>query len=340
MGKTSKRSRKAPPKTKVSKIGWVIMPAETFAKASQGRSVCPVCSEIPKPLPSNGKDAWICQRCKHSFVARLPTDEDLAKLYEAYGYDDAAGRYSPPFLDAIIGDLVDSFEAHRKTLKLLDVGFGSGGLLRIAKTRGWDPHGVELSSAAVAYGREQELGTLYEGDFLTLPIEKAAFDVIVMSELVEHLVDPVPFLRRARELLRVGGLLYMTTPHGRGVSGLALGGEWSVLRPPEHLQLFSIASMRRSLEDVGFSKTEIYTQGLLPHELLQKVRAQFRSSRGAGKATKTDPETSAFRERAGKSVGLNESLSGRRTGRMLKSAANVILRLTSLGDSLRVRAVR
>jgi SAM-dependent methyltransferase len=298
------------------------------------RSDCPVCGAAARRLSHGEKDAWLCRRCKHSFIRTLPTEQELAAVYERYGYDGEAGRYSPALLDTIIAELVASFEPYRSTNKLLDVGFGAGGLLRVAKMRGWETHGVELSSAAVAYGRERDIGTLYEGDFLVLPLERGAFDVVVMSELVEHLVDPMPFLRRAAELLRPGGLLYMTTPHGRGVSGRALGADWSVLRPPEHLQLFSIDSMRRSVNAAGFSRVHIYTQGLLPHELVAKLRARVLPRRQGASSS------SYFEDRAKRSVDFNVSISQRRVGRALKTAANALLRATSLGDSLRVRAER
>jgi len=311
------------------------------------RSTCPVCGGTPRQLDGDAaKDAWICKRCKHSFIGTLPTDEELSAIYETYGYDGEAGRYSPPYLDVIIRDLTRSFAPYRKTNKLLDVGFGAGNLLRIAQDEGWHSHGVELSAAAVEYGNERKIGTLYEGDFLTLPIEKGAFDVVVMSELIEHLVDPSIFLRRAHELLRPGGLLYMTTPHGRGVSGRALSATWSVLRPPEHLQLFSIPSLKRSLEDAGFSRAKITTQGLLPHELVAKLRSSVNGVRTAAGLSRRPasgeepPASPEFSDRAKKSVDFNVSLSQRRLGRALKGMTNGILRLTSLGDSLRVRAER
>lgn len=307
-----------------------------FSESAGVRRACPVCGAASTTLRGPpDKGARICSRCGHSFVAALPTRDQLDALYASYGYDGEAGRYSPPFLDRIIDDLVGSFEPHRRTNRLLDVGFGAGGLLRLAKARAWDPHGVEVSAAAVAYGRERAIGTLFEGDFLEVPLERASFDVVVMSELVEHLPDPMPFLRRAAEVLRPGGLLYMTTPHGRGLSGRALEAEWSVLRPPEHLQLFSRESMRRCLSAAGFRRSEIYTQGLLPHELVAKARALLPSSRKAPR-----PRSADFPDRARKSVDFNGKLSSRRAGRLLKWAANVALRSTALGDSLRVRATR
>ena len=76
----------------------------------------------------------------------------------------------------------------------------------MAANEGWNAFGLESSSAAVILARSKGL-SVEEGDFLSLPLP-SGFDVIVMSELIEHLTDPVPFLRRAFEILRPGGLLH------------------------------------------------------------------------------------------------------------------------------------
>ncbi|MBX3260969.1 MAG: class I SAM-dependent methyltransferase [Labilithrix sp.] len=297
-------------------------------------SVCPVCAARPRALRGGGcPDAWLCPRCGHTFVSVLPTASELEDTYEDYGYGALDDASLPKFLDRILEDRLASFDRHRSTNRILDVGFGAGGLLRVARGRGWDTFGVERSPAAVRYAKAKELGTIVLGDFLTADLERGSFDVVVMSELLEHLIEPLPFLERAAELLRPGGLLYATTPHGRGVSGRALGSSWSVLRPPEHLQLFSIRSMRRSLARAGFRRIDVYTQGLLPHELVTAVRSKLSTSSGSKGGAR-------FEGRVTQSYRLNESLMSNTGGRALKSTANVVLRALRLGDSLRVEAER
>jgi SAM-dependent methyltransferase len=265
-------------------------------------------------------------------VSKLPTESELASIYAKYGYDAIDEQPLPTFLEQIVNELLSSFEPFRRTGRLLDVGFGAGGLLRIAKGRGWTTHGVETSISAIEVGRKNGIGELQHGDFLTVPLEEAAFDVIVMTELIEHLVDPMAFLERAAALLRDGGLLYMTTPHGRGLSGRVLGTSWSVLRPPEHLQLFSTESIKRCVERAGFAHGRVYTQGLLPHELVAAVRRRLPRRKHASPP--------AMRDRVGKSQRLNETLSRGRGGRLLKKTANLILGATVLGDNLRIEAIR
>jgi 2-polyprenyl-3-methyl-5-hydroxy-6-metoxy-1,4-benzoquinol methylase len=308
----------------------------TASDTSNRRELCPVCGARPRALDVGTycDNALCCRRCGHTFVATLPTAAELARIYDRYGYDRLDEEPPPAFLDLILVDLMRSFEPYRQTQRFLDVGFGAGGLLRVAKSQGWKTYGVETSPWAVEVGNRRALGELVRGDFLVAPLPAASFDVVVMTELIEHLLDPLPFLRRAAELLRPGGLLYVTTPHGRGVSGRVLGASWSILRPPEHLQLFSIRSARRSVKEAGFREARVYTQGLLPHELVGALRRRLVDR---GDAVRPAP---AAPDRVAKGYQLNETLTRSVGGRAFKRMANVALGATRLGDSLRIEAIR
>ena len=304
---------------------------------------CPICGAYAAPMKrALATEAWLCSACAHTFVGAHPTANETANIYDDYGYTELPCESVPQFLEEILDELLESFERHRRTGRLLDVGFGAGGLLQRAKRKRWSTYGVELSRAAVERGRKLGLGEIHHADFVASPLEADSFDVIVMTELIEHLPTPQAFLDRARELLRPGGLLYMTTPHGRGLSGRVLGASWSVLRPPEHLQLFSVPSMQKAVAAAGFSSARIYTQGLLPHELVAKSRALARGwvRSPIRAASVTEPVENRFDGRVNKSYSLNASLMRSGAGRATKQLANIALAFTRLGDSLRVEAIR
>jgi SAM-dependent methyltransferase len=275
----------------------------------------------------------LCGECGHIFVAETPSEATLARLYATYGYDDQTLDGLPPFIFDILRELLDTFEPYRQKGRLLDVGFGAGSLLRVARDRQWNTFGVETSQAAVESGRKHLLGDLVHGNFVTAPLENRSFDVVTMSELVEHLPDPDPFLRRACEVLRPGGVLYMTTPHGRGLSGRVLGPAWSVLSPPEHLHLYSKRSLELRLQRAGFDEISVFTQGVLPHELIAHARTRL-----SPRATVSASEGFAAERNAG-AYRMNASLTGSRLGRLAKRVVNRGLRMASLGDSLRVYAI-
>lgn len=301
-------------------------------------SACPVCEGSSSPLGVHGRfELRRCIACHHSFTAEQPTPDELSKVYERYVYDERDLDAVPPFILTILGDVVASFEKHRVTGRLLDVGFGQGALLAVAQKRGWQTYGIEASHAAVEQGIKHGVGELAVGDFLDAPWEDGNFDVIVMTELIEHLTSPRQFLEKARALLRKGGVLYLTTPHGYGLSGRLIGGEWSVLGPPEHLQLYSVDSMKHVLREAGFVDAQVYTQGVLPHEIVQHVRERARTL-----MTRSERATSprANPERTADAYTVNAALSQRRAGQIVKTVANRIMRWTSLGDGIRAYAVR
>lgn len=311
-------------------------------------SRCPACKRASAPElgETAGYHARLCSACRHTFVGNMPTPETLASVYATYGYDEEDLSSVPAFIFDILSGVVDTFEPYRSSnARLLDVGFGAGALLRVARDHGWKTHGIEASRFAVEQAKRYELGDVVHGDFLKAPWPNGHFDVIVMTELVEHLVEPEPFLEQAARLLRPGGLLYLTTPHGRGISGRILGASWSVLRPPEHLHLYSISSMQKVLERTGFSRSRVYTQGILPHEIVAHLKSKLRRGAPPSEVAPVEEAKPVGNEannpdRVQKTAKLNESVTQSPVGRIAKRVANGVLRGTRLGDSLRVYAER
>ncbi len=83
-------------------------------------------------------------------------------------------------------------------------------------------------------------------------------DVIVMTDVLEHLEDPAGALTAVRQLLVPEGLLYLTVPDaGSRLAGVLGQRWWSVL--PMHLQYFTRGSLTRLLQQAGFDLLEVDT---------------------------------------------------------------------------------
>lgn len=95
--------------------------------------------------------------------------------------------------------------------RFLEVGFGSGHTLLEAQARGWDVFGIEISPSCVEAIRAKGIPathahlTAYTG-------QREAFDVIAMYSVIEHVHNPIAYLRRAYELLKPNGLLVLRLP--------------------------------------------------------------------------------------------------------------------------------
>ena len=113
----------------------------------------------------------------------------------------------------------------------------------------------------------------------------AAFDAVVSTEVVEHLYFPRALPRFARQVLRPGGHLILSTPYHGYVKNLvlSLAGKWDSHLSPfwdgGHIKLWSRSTLSRLVEEEGFSVTEFVGAGRMPYLwksmvlASQKVRA-------------------------------------------------------------------
>jgi 2-polyprenyl-3-methyl-5-hydroxy-6-metoxy-1,4-benzoquinol methylase len=270
-----------------------------------------------------------CKGCTHTFTINVPEETLLEDLYRNYSYQTYGFQTVTPLVLERLDQVLSGMQKYRRLNRLLDVGFGAGAILEVGRRRGWNVFGIERSSLAVEQALANRFSGVVHGDFLQDHFNPGSFDVITMIELIEHLPEPMRFLNQAYRLLRPGGVLFLTTPNGNGLSGRFLATRWSVLAPPEHLSLFSPPSLTHSLSRCGFKKIRVKTQGVNPYELLREVRRRLGSDSG----------TSGYLPQHS-SISLNERLHTTRTGRVGKSVANAVLQLSKLGDSLKVHAER
>ncbi|MBN1218118.1 MAG: class I SAM-dependent methyltransferase [Anaerolineae bacterium] len=100
---------------------------------------------------------------------------------------------------------------------LLDVGCAKGVFLDVARREGWQPIGLEISSFASQYARDNFGLEVFIGTLGEAPWPDASFDVITMLDVIEHLIDPSSVLLQARRLLKAGGILVIETPNARSI---------------------------------------------------------------------------------------------------------------------------
>lgn len=90
-------------------------------------------------------------------------------------------------------------------------------------------------------------------------------------EVLERLFDPRTFLNQAREVCLPGGILVLTTTTCSGFEYQVLGAHAPNLNPPDRLNLFSIETLTRMLEECGFELLELSTPGRLDVEIVRKT---------------------------------------------------------------------
>lgn len=279
---------------------------------------CPGCGAMePRPFATkNGYTLVRCGRC-----ATLYTTEPAGAAYDDYYDDENLG--APAFVAKRCDEIVAAFAPYRRSGRLLDVGFGAGVILEAAQRAGWNAAGVEVSLPAVEQARRRGFD-VFHGFLHDAGYEPGSFDVVVASEIVEHIAGVRPVLEEMARVLRPGGLLWGTTPHARGLSARILGAKWSVVVPPEHVQLFSIRGLRELVQSTGFDDVSISAQGVNPREILQCWRG--------GEV--------GVRQRIELAYSLNAFFEDGPVRRAVKRGINAVLSALRLGDSLKVFARR
>jgi 2-polyprenyl-3-methyl-5-hydroxy-6-metoxy-1,4-benzoquinol methylase len=144
---------------------------------------------------------------------------------------------------------------------LLDIGCGAGATGSLALERGkcGSAHGVEIVPRAAAIAAETFDDVLVgDVEYLPFPWPERTFDVLIMSEVLEHLRDPATILRRIHPLLKRGARVYASSPnvaHHR-VLRMLVRGRWDLAdsgpMDRTHLRWFTPASYRDLFEGCGY----------------------------------------------------------------------------------------
>ncbi len=178
--------------------------------------------------------------------------------------------------------------------RIVDVGCGDGSATSLVTQldAGNTVIGVDWSATALAQARARGLLVVQGGvDTSGLPLPDSCADVVIMSELLEHLVDTDAAVDEARRVLRPGGVLLLSTPNlaawfNRGLVGLGIQPVFSEVslrgiygRPGHevagHLRLFTRRALVEFLTDRGFRCERV--QGAPYHDVPRLLRPLDRS---------------------------------------------------------------
>jgi 2-polyprenyl-3-methyl-5-hydroxy-6-metoxy-1,4-benzoquinol methylase len=141
--------------------------------------------------------------------------------------------------------------------RVLDVGCAAGFFLSVMAEQGWETTGIEISAPMVAYAQQAlSLPDIRRGDILGLDLPERSYDVVTLWDVIEHLEDPRPHLRRAAAVLKDDGVLVLETQNVASRFARLLGHRWQHYKHEEHLYHFDPASLARLLDDCGFALLE------------------------------------------------------------------------------------
>ncbi len=208
-------------------------------------------------------DVVACGGCGLLRLAPRPLEADLAGYYpQQYWFaGDAsfAGRVEEAFRRLLIRDhagfLQRAYGEAGGYGPLLDVGCGGGLLAGLLRRRGVPAMGLDASAEAVRLAWRRHGVPALQGDLRQPAFAPGSLALLSMFHVVEHLPEPAAYLRAAHTLLRDGGRLVVQVPNADSLQFRLLGGRWSGIDIPRHLQNFRRADLQRLLTATGFEIT-------------------------------------------------------------------------------------
>jgi SAM-dependent methyltransferase len=202
-----------------------------------------------------------CRDCELVFVTPRLDDQRLARLYgrEFYFPSESVVRAIAVGVQELIQEARRQVVEKRVPVgRVLDLGSGDGAFVHHMASHGWDATGVDFSPAAQELALRRKLrGRFLLGSLADLDLDGEAFDAVTLWQVLEHIGEPLPVLRRAREILRPGGLLVASVPNIDGLSAVLTQERWWGLDVPRHLVHYTPRTLRHAVRGAGLSVVDV-----------------------------------------------------------------------------------
>jgi SAM-dependent methyltransferase len=219
-----------------------------------------------------------CSACKLMVLDPLPTEEELARVYNdgyfdntaltegdvsrVYGYVDyIAERIHKQRGYADICRRLQRFvvPGTSRRPKLLDYGCGLGFFLDSAFEAGFEVYGLEFNRYAIEYMRKRYA---YPVSHSADPAPRETYDVLTMFDVIEHLREPFATLEEVRGLLSDNGVIVISTMDSTSLTSRLMGRRLEDFRRiSEHLFFFSRSNLTAILRRHGFDVLETRSLG-------------------------------------------------------------------------------
>jgi len=154
---------------------------------------------------------------------------------------------------------------------VLDAGCGNGELCGLLAKNGLDAMGVDADSLGVAIANQRFPGIRFETGLFGNPPPRTGFDLVVSTEVVEHLYSPHELPRFAFDALRPGGTFAISTPYHGYLKNMMLSvtDHWDAHHTAGwhggHIKFWSRKTLSTLLNKAGFEVIDFVGVGRLPY---------------------------------------------------------------------------
>jgi len=191
--------------------------------------------------------------------------------YKYTGCGSTSGRAGESLANFIVGQI----ENVSNSGSICDLGCGNGYLAAKLSERGYSVVGVDASTTGIevarnSYGQNVEFICAPIREDLKSVLGGRMFDMVLSSEVIEHLYDPESLLRSAADILRPGGIIFISTPYHGYLKNIVIAmlgksdRHYDPLWTGGHIKFFSPSTMAAILCKAGFESPKYKYWGRIP----------------------------------------------------------------------------
>ena len=200
-----------------------------------------------------------CTKCGLAFTTPQPsrtfTEEHYSQAYYDKWLKEQLPKRIPMWKKRLRG-----IKKYRKEGRLLDVGFGLGTFLKVAKDSGFEACGTEISEYACGHAKNDLGIKVFNGTLKEAGFSDSQFDIVTLWHVLEHTPDPKDTLKEACRIMKKNGLLVVAVPNlnnliTRILYRLGRGKKlkiFSIKDKELHIYTFSTRTLVAMLEQTGF----------------------------------------------------------------------------------------
>ena len=227
-------------------------------------------AQDPEIHEYDGTSVWLvkCGTCGFAQPEALPTlPRFFDRMYDQRWSEDwVEHEFEAEYKDFIFNTILRELDrlAGSGPRRLLDVGAHAGRFMHMAEEAGWEVEGIELNPRTAACAARRTGRPVHQVNAHTLVAGARRYNAITLTDVLEHIPEPVTLLRTLAQLLEPGGSIAVKVPSGpgqwwkeRALSAITSGRPISIADNLVHVNHFSPRALAMALERAGFADVHV-----------------------------------------------------------------------------------
>jgi len=185
-------------------------------------------------------------------------------FYESFAddFDSKMNKYDlNKRIEVVFNEMLDM---DLKGKKLLDAGCGTGWFSKAASERGAEVTSMDIGDKLLSKVAVKCNSKCVIGSIMDIPFDDNTFDIIISSEVIEHVTNPTKAIRELYRVLKPQGTLVLTTPNKIWYFSIWIANTFKLRHYQGLENWMGWYELKKELRDVGFINSQMSGIHLFP----------------------------------------------------------------------------